>query len=551
MAKPLRFFLVLLFICSFDLLARQKSSEEKIQLLYDQATTSVAENEEGFLVVSISTSDLSRFNRQGFVQYSDFGAVGDGQSDDQLNIVASHAVANDTQLPVIADKEATYYIGGKDRKAIIQTDTDFGKAKFIIDDRNVINRNAPIFEVQSALAPIQINGLPKLQKGQAKLGISLPQDCLITVKDSTVRRYIRFGLNPNSGYPQTDIFKTDRHGTIDPASPIIWDFDQITEITALPIDSKPLKITGGVFTTLANQEESKYNYYSRNLLIRRSNVTIDGIQHFISGEGDHGAPYSGFITIQDCANVTVINGLFTGHKTYSTIGRADKPVNMGSYDLTVNRSLNVSFINCRQSNDINDRKFWGILGSNYSKNLLYDNCTLSRFDAHMGVANATIRNSHLGHMGINAIGTGTFLVENTTISSNRLINLRSDYGSTWEGEFIIKDCVFRPSNGKPSQAALIGGYNSGQHDFGYVCYMPEKITIENLTIEDAEHTSDYTGPELFGNFNPQRKDESYVEPFPYQITKKVTLKNIQIESEFKLDLSKDQYMFRQVEIAEK
>lgn len=551
MAKPLRFFLVLLFICSFDLLARQKSSEEKIQLLYDQASTSVVENEEGFLVVSISTSDLSRFKKQGYIQYSDFGAKGDGQSDDQATIVASHAVANDTQLPVKANEEATYYIGGKDRKAIIQTDTDFGKAKFIIDDRNVINRNVPIFEVQSALAPIQVNGLSKLQKGQANLGISLPQECLITVKDSTVRRYIRFGLNPNNGYPQTDIFKTDRNGTIDPASPIIWDFDQITEITALPIDSKPLKISGGIFTTLANQEESKYNYYSRNLLIRRSNVTIDGIQHFIAGEGDHGAPYSGFITIQDCANVTVINGLFTGHKTYSTIGRAGKPVSMGSYDLTVNRALNVSFINCRQSNDINDRKFWGILGSNYSKNLLYDNCSLSRFDAHMGVANATIRNSHLGHMGINAIGSGIFLVENSTISSSRLINLRSDYGSTWEGEFIIKDCVFRPNNRQPSQAALIGGFNSGQHDFGYVCYMPEKITIENLIIQDAAHTPDYSGPELFGNFNPQRKDESYQEPFPYQITKKVTLKNIHIESGFKLGLSKDQYMFRQVEIAEK
>ncbi len=57
------------------------------------------------------------------------------------------------------------------------------------------------------------------------------------------------------------------------------------------------------------------------------------------------------------------------------------------------------------------------------------------FDAHMGVANATIRNSTLGHMGINAIGSGTLTVENSTIRANTLINLRSDYGSTWQGEF--------------------------------------------------------------------------------------------------------------------
>jgi hypothetical protein len=115
---------------------------------------------------------------------------------------------------------------------------------------------------------------------------------------------------------------------------------------------------------------------------------------------------------------------------------------MGSYDISVSRALNVSFVNCSQTNDINDSGYWGILGSNYCKNLVYDNCIFSRFDAHMGVANATIRNSTLGHQGINAIGSGTFTVENSTIYGWNLINLRSDYGSTWQGELLIRNCVF-------------------------------------------------------------------------------------------------------------
>src|SRR5690606_5936272 len=115
------------------------------------------------------------------------------------------------------------------------------------------------------------------------------------------------------------------------------------------------------------------------------------------------------------------------------------------------------------TNDIDDRTYWGIIGSNYSKNLLYDNCVFSRFDAHQGAANATIRNSTLGHMGINAIGFGKFTVENSTIRGRTLINLRSDYGSTWEGEFIIRDCKFVPAGGRESSATLIGGSNSGQH----------------------------------------------------------------------------------------
>ena len=95
--------------------------------------------------------------------------------------------------------------------------------------------------------------------------------------------------------------------------------------------------------------------------------------------------------------MTVKNTLLTGHKTYSTIGSAGEPVTMGTYDLSVNRAISVSFVNCRQTNDIDDNRYWGILGSNYCKNLLYDNCVLSRFDAHKGVANATIRNSNVEH----------------------------------------------------------------------------------------------------------------------------------------------------------
>jgi hypothetical protein len=32
---------------------------------------------------------------------------------------------------------------------------------------------------------------------------------------------------------------------VDANTPIIWDFDQITKITAQPMDQKPLTITGG------------------------------------------------------------------------------------------------------------------------------------------------------------------------------------------------------------------------------------------------------------------------------------------------------------------
>jgi hypothetical protein len=449
---------------------------------------------------------------------------------------------------VKADDEATYYIGGKERTAVIQTDTDFGTAAFIIDDTEVQNRSASVFMVRSSLQPFELEGISSLKKHQEKIDVSLPGACLITVTNSRVKHYIRFGLNQNKGSPQTDIFVVDKNGNVDMAAPIIWDFDQITEITALPVDETTLNITGGRFTTIANNAESKYTYYSRNIAIRRSNVLLDGLEHRVTGEGDHGAPYGGFINISTCAYVNVMNTILTGRKTYRTIGSAGKPVSMGSYDISVSRALNVSFVNCRQTNDINDRRYWGIIGSNYCKNLLYDNCTFSRFDAHKGVANATIRNSILGHMGINAIGTGIFTVENTTIRGRSLVNLRSDYGSTWQGEFVIRNCIFVPAGGRKTSASLISGSYSGQHDFGYTCYMPDRITIETLHIDDSNHPEDYQGPTIFANFNPQMTDTSYREKFPYVKTREVILRNVTTSSGKALRLSDNPFMFKDVKL---
>ena len=72
-----------------------------------------------------------------------------------------------------------------------------------------------------------------------------------------------------------------------------------------------MKINGGKFLTIANQEEEEnHPYYSRNLLITRSNVEINNLSHFVKGEGKHGAPYQGFISIKDASSVQV-KKLFT------------------------------------------------------------------------------------------------------------------------------------------------------------------------------------------------------------------------------------------------
>ncbi len=522
--------------------------ENNVVITSLEQNTRVSVNDNGELNINVSPKDVIKFKAAGSVRYSDFGAKGDGKTDDIDAIAATHAFANLHSLLVKADPGATYYISGKKRTAIIRTDTEFGTATFIIDDTEVQNRNAAVFMVSSSQKPFKPGNISSLKRNQKKIDTQLPGPCLVTVTNSKVKQYIRFGLNQNNGSSQTDIFVVDKNGNVDMSGPIIWDFEQITDITALPIDQNLLKITGGNFTTIANKVESNYTYYSRGISIRRSHVLVEGLKHNIQGEGDHGAPYGGFIDIGECAYVTIKNTILTGHRTYSTIGAAGKPVSMGTYDLNANHALNVSFVNCSQTNDIDDDRYWGILGSNFCKNLLYDSCTLSRFDAHQGVANATIRNSTLGHMGINAIGSGLLTIENSTVRARSFVNLRPDYGSTWQGEVLIRNCVFVPSGGKPARASLIGGSNSGQHNFGYTCYMPERITIEKLRIDDSKHPDNYDGPAIFTNFNPEMKDANYQEKFPYVITKEVILKDITTASGKTLRISDNPFMFRNVKV---
>ncbi|MEP6727703.1 MAG: hypothetical protein ABJC98_17910, partial [Bacteroidota bacterium] len=279
--------MIFVFICVCNVNGQHKTASDSVIITTEKAATRVY-TENGELHVNVSPEEVMKFRAAGFVRYKDFGAKGDGKNDDLDAIAATHAFANNYDLPVKADDGATYYIGGKDRTAVIRTETNFGKATFILDDTAVQNRNASVFMVGSTLQPFKLKAVTVLKKNQKIIKAPLPAPCLVTVTNSAVKQYIRYGLNQNDGSSQTDIFVVDKAGNIDMNAPIIWDFDQITEITARPIDEKVLKITGGRFITIANKDQSKYNYYSRNIAIRRSNVIVDGLEHRITGEEDHG-----------------------------------------------------------------------------------------------------------------------------------------------------------------------------------------------------------------------------------------------------------------------
>ena len=476
--------------------------------------------------------------KQTVVTYEGFGAVGDGSHDDMEAIQKAHQFANENRLPVRAREGANYYIGGRALTAVVRTDTDWTGARITIDDRNVEDVKRPVFVVEGDREAYKLD-LAFPEKGQKNLGRGLETDCLVTAEDSGTKKYIRFGLNVDNGTTQTDCFVVRRDGTIE--DDIIWDFSALTSCTAHPMDETELTLRGGTFVTIANGAERVYNYYWRNIEVRRSHTVIRDLSHFNTEEGDSGSPYRGFLRIVDCAFVRVENCFFTGHRIYETIGRAGLPVSMGSYDIDVYRSSHVTFLRCRQD-DIMDRTRWGLMGTNFCKNLVLDGCVFSRFDAHMGVTNAHLKNCRLGWQCLNAIGHGTFVVEDTEACGRAVINLREDYGSTWDGEMIIRNCVWYPLD---RRACIINGSNSGRHDFGYVCKMPRKLTIERLRIMDDSLARDpeYQGPTVFGDYDPQicEADDGRQRPYPYETTEELHISGVVTESQKELRIRENPY----------
>lgn len=458
------------------------------------------------------------------VAYEAFGALGDGVADDLPAICKAHAHANQHGLPVRSRPGATYHLGRQALTAIIATDTDWGTSRFIIDDsKDVDNHERPLFEVRSLMQPLPLK-LERLARGQTRLDLRPASDCLVLVENKNRRIFIRRGLNQNPGTFQKEVFILRKNGSI--ADPIDWDYDVVTRVDARPIDPKPLVLRGGIFTNIANRilQEKDSGYWARNIRISRSNTTVDGITHHVTGEMDTGAPYSGFLNVNQCADIILRDCRIDGRRFYQKIGNAGKPVAMGTYGYSANLVVNLRMSRCRME-DIHDRSRWGVTAGNFLKNFLVEDCVLSRVDVHQGVSGVyTIRRSTIGHAGINAIGRGRLILEDTTLHGTHLIRFREDYGSTWDGEILIRNCRWIPPNG---DAVMFAMKNDGTHDFGYPCSMPHAIRIDGLHVDDGKHAKNHQGITYFSD--PAGSSTSK-RPFPYRLTDRLEVRGLKTTS---------------------
>jgi len=462
------------------------------------------------------------------VRYEDFGAKGDGFTDDLPAICAAHEYANRHGRSVRSNPNATYHLGRQALTAVIATATDWSTTRFIIDDSQGVDAHRqPVFVVGSLLPPIEV-AISRLTRDQKQLNVRPEQDCLVFVEDANQKRFIRRGLNRNAGTPQREVFILRRDGSIEGA--INWDYANVTTIEAKPLDPTPLVLRGGLFIHIANRvkQEAGYTYWSRGIQIKRSNTEVNGLTCLVVGETDVGQPYGGFLSAYQCANITFRDCNIAPRKMYRTIGTAGEPVGMGSYGYSASLVVNFRMINCRMEG-INDRSRWGVVHTDFMKNVVLEDCVLSRMDVHQGVSgDYIIRRCTLGYAGLNAIGRGRLVIEDSTLHGGNLISFRGDYGSTWEGDVAIRDSRWIPNAGNPiDQAFVFGMRNDGMHDFGYPCFMPRAISIDGLFIDDSNASPEFRGVMLFSD---PIGDGAEIRPFPYALTRTLHVRNLKTAS---------------------
>ncbi len=519
-----------------------------------------------------------------FVNYEDFGAIGDGAHDDFDAIAAAHAYANEHGLEVKTKSDATYYIGAKlTHEILIETNVDWNGSHFVIDD-NVENayqyravnlfalrrKSRVVLEGEALRAAIgEGRTIKRTDTSLPWLAPVLTEDSFIRVINSKHRDFVRFGSNENRGTDRRDMFEITKDGVLDPETDVAYEFDNITRIEIFPAHETPITVKNGNFASICCRTVKETNFlgrwhgYERGFCIERADVTIENITHRMIDEpeldttrdelakkyGNRGEsyPYEGFI-VGRCANrLTVKDCLLTSHTTYyedkpatvSTGWKVPAPVPLGSYDMYFHACNRVSLINVRQNcpTGIGDNRYWGIMASNNCKNFLLDGCYMNRFDAHQGFWNTTILNSTIGHS-INITGGGHLYMENVTkLTGYSFLYIRGDYGASFEGDIVIKNCrheAFMPYNStRPEEpqkdehtysAFLVSPGIFGEPslyynwDFGYELYLPTQITLDGFTCGNLGSFYIYPGI----------KNEVFVNNYKHHhhLTKKIVYKNM-------------------------
>lgn len=476
--------------------------------------------------------------------YECFGAVGDGKTNDYFAIKKAHDFANTEYvkkgifLTVYATTGKTYYLGSnkiddKSYDITITTDVNWQNANFIVDDtlssvdtskslfnisslmhsstgKNIVeyrNDNAYLSEVWKYrniskntnnlknLVDAIINDNKVMLSSQKKY-FNSTNVIVISLTDSK-NKYYR-SANTSSFINQTELILVDKN-TGKVLNDVENDFSDVTRIRVWPIPDRTINIKNGIFTTRTSNQAIKFNdspnaYVQRNIYINfTGNVNVSNVKHFLdenykrndNQENPIGNAYYGFIRLYNSAYIKLNNLALTPH-SFAKYNNGKS--SYGTYDLIFDMTSNLIIDKLVYAcNSIVNNKVWGLIGSNESKNIFITNSEVNRVDAHRGIRNLYISDSTIGDKGLTLTGSNYFFAKNLIIDrSDQIIELRSDYGSSWDGIMVLNNVKYIV-NDSISSPTIITSKNE-QKNYGYNNYFPE-LYIKDVLIDTDTYNS--------------------------------------------------------------
>lgn len=449
--------------------------------IYAIAKTSDTQVEDGGSIIKYN--DTLHFHSLSTdpVNYKQFGAKGDGVTDDGPYIRRAHEYANSVGLPVYNPSGEFYF--KSERYVPVRTNTNLGQTVIHIDESKTPATQGNIYIImsqygQNPLSNDELTAIKNsLKKGTRYVAeLAKYAGSFIKVFDSNTKVGNRQSENPNSGWDMQDFFIIEEGGRI--VGDITWDFKDVTSGLVRRLDKSYLTFEGGIFLLSGNlSAASTGDQTTGGILIQRSRTIVKnqfvGIEDSASDKPT--ASDTGFYSLQSVYDVTLENIRVLPRKYVSVNGVA-----LSTYGIGGSMALKCVFRNIT-SEGVSSR--WGVFGASLFKDVSIENCVLNGLDIRFHAWDINVTNSRIDEKGISLTGGGKLNIENTTAYTNVLVNFRQDYGSTWEGDIRVKGCrLVVPANTITS----VLKFNPKSVDYGYKVYFGKTVLVEDLLL-------DYTG----------------------------------------------------------
>ncbi len=389
--------------------------------------------------------------------YNEFESiVGDGKTNDFDAIKALHDFANANGQKVMAESGKSYYMKRTENEYIsIQTDTDFGNAKFIIENTaegyGYFDKASSVFVVEDSNNLFQSVALGEdtaINSSISKLEIEKNHNSLVILANNKEKIYTKLNSN-DIGYNQQEVLIIDRDGYVSDTTDIYQNFSKLTSCSTLNIDIAPITVKGGTFEILTGE-----NFYLSIFLINRPNVSFENVEKKTNSTD------AGFamITLEKTYNIRLSGCKFQSEDQY---------LNKNFTDVRINNSVKVVFENC----------VFSLANAIFSRNLEVNNSKIAGLDTCIALFDLSIKNSEVGKLDL--VGGGDFLMENSNVFADCLLSLNEDYGSSWNGSVTVRNSEIYQPNPQNSITLIKGNWH--KWNFG-TTYMPKHILIDNLTV---------------------------------------------------------------------